>query len=281
MAEENEQGSPELLAEAKTMGWVDRDLFKGNPDHWVPAQEFVEKGRQILPIVNAHNEKLRAELNRTNAQVTSVVTALQAANATIAALEETAAADVKEQVEEARKNLKAELEAASREGDHAGVADLTYKLTQLNQAEATAPAKPAKPADHTRPELAPEIKDWYAANQDFTQNRRVVSLAGGIAVELREKGETATGAAFMDLVKEEAFKALGLTPAGKPNKTEAGNGGHARGQPQLGTKTYADLPAEAKAACDKAGKRLIGANRAHKDESSWRASYVRQYFAQG
>lgn len=274
---EETQVSPELIAEAKEMGWVDKPDFRGNPDHWVPADQYVEKGRSVLPIVNAHNKTLREQLTRVTGQMSTFQSALQAANATIEALSEANAEDVREQVEAARKNLRTELEAASRDGDHAAVAEITDKMTQLNAAEEKPPAKTDTTVQQ-RPQLAPEIVAWYDENSDFTKNRRAVALANGIAAELRENGETVTGRAFMDMVKAEAFKALGLNDEGRPGRTEAGTGGGGRQQNTTVGKSYADLPTDAKAACDKAEKRLVGENRLHKTQASWRASYVKQYF---
>lgn len=273
-----EEVSPEVLAEAKVMGWKDKPEFKGNPEHWVPADQYVEKGRHVLPIVTAHNQELRGQLQRTNQQVEAVAAALRAANATIDALQESHDKDVQTQVQEAKENLKKELEAASRDGDHAAVADITSKMAELNTAVATPPDKKQQQQQQQQQQLAPEIVAWYAENPEFTKDRRQISLANAIAAELRAAGDTTTGRAFMDKIRDEARKALGLTKEGLPSRTEAGNGGGSRGNSSGAGRTYADLPQDAKDACDKQSKRLVGPNRAHKDEASWRASYTRQYF---
>lgn len=49
-------------SEAKEMGWVPQDQFKGDPDKWRPADEFVRRGEDILPIVRKQNEKLHGEV---------------------------------------------------------------------------------------------------------------------------------------------------------------------------------------------------------------------------
>ena len=50
--------SPEILREAKTLGWVPKDQFRGSADDWVDASTFVERGKQVMPILNHNNERL-------------------------------------------------------------------------------------------------------------------------------------------------------------------------------------------------------------------------------
>ncbi len=119
-------------------------------------------------------------------------------------------------------------------------------------------------------------------NAEFMADPRRVALANAITVELRAAGDKTVGAVFLDTVASEVDKALGARRGGVTRvasgagsaRREAGGGGGV-------TKTYADLPAEAKAACDSMSKRLVGPNRKHKDEASWRASYTKQYFSSG
>jgi len=37
---------------ALKMGWVPEDQFKGDPNRWRPAEEFVERGEMMIPILN-------------------------------------------------------------------------------------------------------------------------------------------------------------------------------------------------------------------------------------
>ena len=43
------------------------------------------------------------------------------------------------------------------------------------------------------------------------------------------------------------------------------------------TKTYADLPPEAKQACENFAKKLVGPGRAYKTVEEWRKAYVARY----
>ena len=266
------------VKEARTMGWVPREEFKGVQDHWIDAKTFLDRGRHVLPILQSNNQKLLGQLQSVSQKVSSLETSLQAANAVIDALQSSHDEDVKAQVADARKELRADLAKASREGDHEAVAELTDKLTELRAAEET-PGK-VKKEKETEPQIPQDVRDWYAKHPEFTASPRKIALANAIAYELRQGGNTTTGPVFLDQVAEEVDKAL--TGTAGASKVSGGNGGAGRSEVGGGAsgKTYSDLPAEAKAACEKMAPRLVGANRAHKDVASWRKSYTEQFFAE-
>lgn len=287
MADElnTEEVSVEELAQAQQLGWAPKDKWRGAPEKWVDAKQFLAKGMGIHH-VRGENQRLAGQLSVTTERLAQMEEALKGANAAIEALQESSDADVKAQVEAARKELKAEIATASREGDHEALAEATDKLTQLNAAEERGDKgkqddKGDKGGDKGR-QIHPEIAAWYTKNPDLISNPRWRALATVEAAELRGEGEVAVGAAFMDKVAERVDKVLGGTGRGH-SKVEGDNGGGNRsegGKGGGGKKSYADLPAEAKAACDKMSARLVGPNRAHKDVASWRASYAKQYFTE-
>src|ERR1700722_9310624 len=66
MAEEpedtgNEPKDEDFEAEAREMGWKPFDKFRGNPEKFTSAREYVEKGRHVLPIVLEREKRLRQE----------------------------------------------------------------------------------------------------------------------------------------------------------------------------------------------------------------------------
>lgn len=290
MADENqvEEPSAEELKEAEELGWADKDSWKGDPEKWVDAKTFLDRGRHILPIVRDQNKRMKGELSQVTARLSTMEQALRSANATIAALEESQEEDVRAQVEASRKELKEELVKASRDGDHEGVAELTDKLAQLKNSEedvdeGKVKGKNRKEEEDTTPRIHPEIIQWFKDNPDFTNNKRKIALGNAIAEELRKDGETATGREFMDMVATEVDKSLGTGSTRRgTSKVEPDNGGTGRrgGGGGGGSKTYTDLPADAKAACDRMAGRLVGENRAHKTIDSWRKSYATKYFQQ-
>lgn len=286
MAEADEVAVREgLEKKAKQFGWVPKEQYKGAGASWLDAPEFVERGEQILPIVQQNNKRLMGQNRDLSARLSSVEESLRASDAVIRTLEESHEADTAAQVEATRKELKEELEAASRDGDHKGVADLTEQLTRLGVAEKKKPVEeegiPARKATEPSPEMKAEIEGWYAKNPEYISNARRRALSVAISQELRQDGDTSRGAEFLDKVAEEVDKVLGDGGRSGHSRVAGDNGGGGRRQAATGgAKTYADLPAEAKAACDRQAARLVGPTRLHKDIPSWRASYTKQYFTE-
>ena len=288
MAEENEQVevSEAELKEARNMGWSDQDKWRGKAEDWVDAKTFLERGKHVLPIVNERNRALKTEVDTLGQELGRTQQALHAATAAIKALEESRDADVEAQVEEAKKSLKTELAAALRDGDHEAAADLTLKISDLNEA-AELPSKGEETqrggGSNDLPQIPVDVQQWFRENPDYMGGRHK-ALALAITDEIRkDRAHPASrliGVPFLEAVAEEVDKVLGERSE-RPSKVAGGNGGdNRRTGGQGATKGYADLPADAKAYCDKMANRLVGANRAHKDVASWRASYVKQYFSQ-
>src|SRR5574337_489576 len=61
-SQEENDSERDYESEAKEMGWRPQAQYKGDPEKWVDAQEFVERGEHILPILKANTNKLRSEL---------------------------------------------------------------------------------------------------------------------------------------------------------------------------------------------------------------------------
>ena len=284
MADEAEVQAQEAIEkDARAMGWSPKEEWRGDPDSWADAKSFVERGRQIMPILQRNNERLLGTLRTAEARLQSMEQSLKAATTAIETLEASHDEDVKAQVAAAKADLQTELTEALRDGDHAAAAKLTTKLTELRDASvAAADDKGDNKGDEgqQRPTLHPEVRTWYEQNPDFLRNPRKVALANAVAAEFRSAGDARTGAAFLDAVAAEVDKTMGLQRRGGSSKVEGDNGGSGRRGDGGGAKSYADLPAEAKAVCDKQAARLVGPTRAHKDIDSWRKSYAKQYFSE-
>lgn len=55
--EDSGADSRDYEAEAASMGWTPQDQFKGDPDKFIDAQTFVERGEKFLPIVQSKLSK--------------------------------------------------------------------------------------------------------------------------------------------------------------------------------------------------------------------------------
>jgi hypothetical protein len=269
---------PEVQVEAEKMGWIPPSRFKGDPERFIDADAYVERGQTVLPIVKEQNKRLQAELAAVRAQAEATASALKAAQTAIDSIEERHSVETQKAVERARLQVKAQLVAASESGDHEGVAELTDQLTKLNAVEPE-PAKkqPVAPQQFTPPA---DLAAWNAENPWFGTDKRRTALALGIAQELRESGDASTGRAFFDKVKVELDATLGVkdeTPAA--SKVEgARNGGGEEPAARRGGKSFSSLPADAKAACDADSRKFVGPGKKYKTADEWRSRYAEMYF---
>ena len=55
---DGEQAAAPVEQEARTLGWVPAEEFKGDPNRWVDAETFVERGHTVMPILRKNNERL-------------------------------------------------------------------------------------------------------------------------------------------------------------------------------------------------------------------------------
>lgn len=267
---------PEIQQKAEKLGWIPPERFKGDPERFVDAEEYLERGETVLPIVKEQNRRLHAELEVLRGESAKTSAALAAAQTAIEQIEERHSVATQKAVEQARKQMKEQLAAASEAGDHEGIAELTDQLTRLNTAEEKAEKKVEVEASPAM--VIPEdLKEWQQENPWFGSNKRKTALALGIARELVEDGETSTGRAFYEKVATEMQDMLKEERAPDSKVEGARNGADSEGVSR-GKKSYANLPADAKAACDQDTRQFVGPGKRYKTQQEWRNRYAELYF---
>ncbi len=276
-----------IETEARDMGWVPEADFKGEKSRWVDAATFVEKGRLVLPIMAENNKRLQRQLQETRSEVGGLKETLRATQATIRALQDSHEEDVKERVAQAREDLIAQIAQAKKDGDFVSETKAQEQLTNLNIAARESKQNERKDDKEEKAattqtgtaEPGPEYKKWAAGNPWFQQDKKKTAIAFGAAMVLKQEEPTLVGEAFYTKLDERLVETFGDEPRRGFDKVEGGGRGGTGGGAG-GGKSYADLPPEAKAACDKMNARVVGAGRAHKDVISWRKSYCAQYFSE-
>src|SRR5690606_35489735 len=105
-------GEVDYEAQAKSMGWVPQDEWKGDPDKWTDAQEYVERGEQVLPILRANNRRLQDDLLTLKNQNGTLQQVLAATRSIVQRLEKSFNESLARQLKEQRASLKASLREA-------------------------------------------------------------------------------------------------------------------------------------------------------------------------
>ncbi|MCK9988652.1 MAG: hypothetical protein AzoDbin1_05124 [Azoarcus sp.] len=281
-APEGQSSSPDVEQQARSMGWVPQEEYKGN-GNWLDAETFVANKENLLPVLRGQNRKLEAQIARQQAELKALQANFQASQESIEQLKEVHAEATRIAVERAKAELKAQLRNAREEGDIDAEMAIREQMDTLTQQARAAEqqqrqAAQAQAQQPEQPALHPDWPAWQAENPWFGVDQRKTLRAMGIAQELRADPENddLQGRAFFDRILEVMAERTG-TPVGKvggtrPSQSTQAAAGGTRG------KSFADLPAEARAACDRQGRKLVGEGRAFKDMAAWRTYYTNLYF---
>lgn len=262
---------------ARAIGWVPPEEHRGHLEHPLTAEEFLERGETLMPILRANNRKLEESQRKLQEDNNRLAQLFAASQESITALQEMHEQSVQAAVEKARRELRRELIEARQEGDVELELEVQERLDKLNAAPAPKPAPAPAPAPQAGGQLDPEMQAWMRDNPWFNTDARKTNLAVGIANQLRADPDNdhLQGRAFFDRVSEVMAErtgpAVSKVSGGRPSG-EGGGGGGSVG------KGYGSLPAEAKAACDAQAKRLVGEGRAFKDMAAWQSYYAKEYY---
>lgn len=271
--------SPEVRQQAEAMGWIPPERYKGDPERFVDAEVFLERGETVLPIVKSQLARTREELTQVREMAARQEAALTEAQRAIQEMQERHTIATQKAVDQAKGQLQAAIAEALNDGNHAAVAELTNQMVQLQVAEQTEAAKkkdaPAPAPAPAPAQLTEEDIQWQAENPWFGTDKRKTRLFLVTAADLREAGNTKTHRAFYDEVMQE----MGETPAPAPAPaTSKVAGARNSGGPISSGTSFNDLPAEAKAACLKDARNYVGQGKRYQTTEQWQAAYARIYF---
>lgn len=297
-----EGGAPDPAAleqRAREMGWAPKEQWRGNPDNWIDAPTFVQRGEQVMPILQANLRKRDVQVTTLQQQIQDKDRRLAAAEEAISVLTNLSTEQGRNAAKEKRRELLRAQADARREGDTDAEIELGEQIadvtSQINAAEVKpaaaangkqgkAPAASGTAPAATDPTTDPAYQAFTQENPWFGTDNRKTVLATEIGRELRNDpaNNHLQGKAFFDKVVAEVNKVF-TPPRSTTSKVESGTGNGAastRGNdtdPASG-KSYADLPDDAKAACDRFAKTVVGEGKTFKDMTAWRKHYVIQYF---
>ena len=268
--------APEILSEAKSQGWVEKEHYRGNPNDWVDADRFVERGRQILPILRKNNEGLLRDLNHTKEQLKEFREAAEEFKKFQRESYERKASDYEKRIQE----IKESRAQAISDGDGTKVNALDDQLdtAKENLREAKQAVKDVVTTSvvedvSSASTIDPTLQVWLDKNTWFGQDRRMTSIVNGIGESLRLEFPNLKGQPFLeklDEVLQEEFpnkfgKTASKKSAGSP--VESGSGRQSRGSSSA--QSYDNLPPDAKAACDRFVKQKLVSREEYISSYDW------------
>lgn len=279
--EEINEVTPEALeAEAKSMGWVPEDQFKGNKDHWVDAEEFVERGRKVLPILIANNKRQARELLSRDQKIDTLTQQVTNATTAIEKLEKHYTEANKRAVQNAKDSLKAELKQAREDGDVDAEERILGEIGDIQHREREAAKEPEKkPEAPKTPEISDDMKQWYRDNSWFgspkPEDMKKSKAIARIAEDMRDEGNELVGVEFMNEALRIYEEQVGEPTRQPSQKVETPN---PRGGGRASSKSFASLPKEAKDACRQDSDDLVGPGKRYKTQQEWENAYAKIYY---
>lgn len=273
-------------SQAREMGWVEKEHFRGDPEKWVDAKVFVERGENFMPMLRANNKRLREDLLTRDKEIDTLKQTITGVQKAMSVMQKHYDASVQQQVAQAKKDLANEIREARESGDTDLEVNLLDRLADLRQTEKEAKAEAKKREDEPAPEeekknqAQVEFESWNKDNPWFggstPEDRKRTKATIRIMEDLRDEGETSVGLAFMEKVKEELEKLEGgdkETSRRPSSKVESGNSG-ARG---TAGRAFDKLPKEAKDICHQDNDRFVGPGKMYKTTAEWEDAYANSY----
>jgi hypothetical protein len=248
-----QQPTRDFEREAREIGWVPENDFKGDKEKWKPAQKFVEDGERILPIVKANERRLREELAKERQSIAERMSRLEKVHQnTIEAQERQHKADMNRILREQR--------AAVQEGDVE-----KFDTLEKERANLKAPEKIELPAQEPVDPGAvfKKANPWYGEDEDLT------AFADGVSQAYLAKHPNAS---LDDNLRYTADKVKAAFPGKFSKPKAAATNGHAAVDGggdfpgSVSSDPLAKLPAEARAQAARDMKQFPGT---YKSAADW------------
>ena len=233
------QPAPEV-EKARAQGWVPKEEFRGDPEKWVDAEKFVERGEKVIPILKERNDHLVKEI--------------QGLKSTFGEFVEYSKKAEERAFSRAMKELQEKKEAAVEVADTDTFRAVEKEQLELMKARQEMPT--VKPATDLPPDFQAfvEKNGWYDSDPEmrayadnigtFVKNTKGHLSYPEILQEVEKEVRQRYPAKFTNTRRESASKVEGVSETGIPRRA--------------GGKSYNDLPAEAKAACDRFVAKIPG-----------------------
>jgi CRISPR/Cas system CSM-associated protein Csm2 small subunit len=240
-AAEAEDGGDELSATeatAREQGWTPKEQFRGDPNDWIDADEYVKRGdpRYLRKQLGQTERQLR----KLEQQRTADQTAFEQRLTKMETLNKVQRRKMYAEIESTRR-------AAAAVGDMEEYDRQNEMEQQLYQAEQEAGKATAKEEPETKAvKPHPDVEKWVSENLWFTKNKMLNRAAEGIHEQLMEDEPGLTIAENLAKTRAEVIKRFpekfSKTPQAKNGHSAVESGARAAQAPK--GKGFTDIPGE-------------------------------------
>ena len=234
---EAEEGAAEAAEEnnaehdASLLGWSEKENWRGDDGNWVDAETFLERGKQINPILRKNNEKLMT-------QISSLESRLIEQSQTFKKFTDHERSKHNRDIQSKVDALVQEKVEAINEGDGQRVVKIEEQITKESQSYQQAPPPQADTPN-------PEFVAWREKNE-WVNDKENGAIATAVGYTLAEEQPNLQGADFYEEVKRRVFEKIPSLNA-NPRKERPSQVDGAKPASQKSGKSFSDLPADAQA----------------------------------
>lgn len=279
----------DIEQKAQELGWVPQDQYKGDPERFIGAEEFVERGQHIMPILRKNNEKLLTEVEKLKYTVEEQKRLSAESAEALEAFKRYHAEDSKRQYERAKQELKAMKKEALADQDYDKLVEIDESMVRLErerEKEVAPQPKKQDPSGWTPPKVNeehPDFKEWREkAAPWYGHDKERTDYTNAIASYIRMQHPAVVGKEFLALVQGEIDKRFGSDVQQRRqalDRVESGTGTTSSSR-SSGSKGFHSLPKEAQEACMSFAPQLVGKGKAYKDLAEWQSAYTKDYLGE-
>lgn len=271
---EEHQASPEVNEvekEARAQGWVPKEEFRGKESDWIEAEVFVQRGREINPILRKNNERIQKELEKAKKDLEELRIGVEEFKKFQKEATERKVANYEKELAELREQKK----QAISSGDGELAVQLDDQMDAVKEARAAAKEE-SKEVPKAKEEAPPnpKIEAWVEQNSWYKTNKVMSSATNALAEEIRAKNPFFTEEQFLEALDKELEETFPPEKLGRrakvKNPMDSGTSTTSASSGSKGKNTYASLPQDAKDACDMFVKQGLYKSR---------EEYVNEYYA--
>lgn len=161
----------DIEADARAEGWRPESEWRGDPDKWVDADQFLKRGKQFHQDLKRKNTRLEDEIDSLRSENRKIL----AATARVAKMQEKV---IKASVDAELKKLEAQRQAAIEDGDTYTVAQIESDMDTVKKEAEPDPAE----------QLHPNFDNWLADNSWYDKDKGASATADMIYKNLAETG---------------------------------------------------------------------------------------------
>ncbi len=245
--------------EARDYGWAPKEDFKGPESKWRPAEDYLSWAKQSGRLPKGEFDELKKQFPAMRQENQQLKSKLEEIQGTLTQFVEFSSKAEERAYNKAKTEIEQRIEQAAANADPVAARQATAELQALT------PAAP-KPVTETKPAVAvdPVIQDWISKEDWFTKDRALNAVATDIFGKLERDSpgmsQSDRLAQTKKLTMEKFPEKFGINPMREGAAAVSTPSGQAAAR-KSSKKSYDDLPAEAKKACDKFVKQIPGYTR--------------------